>query len=239
MDAARSPNAVTLTLCGQSVSLLPQRAAYWHDQETLLVADLHLGKVETFAAHGIPLPEMMGRQLATLGNVISDVRPRRVVVLGDLLHAPAGLTEPMLETVREWRESQPCTFAVVPGNHDRHLEKVCRWWNMVELPPRHDEGPFTLVHEPRRILGRMTFAGHVHPVVRMRGSADSLRLWCFVLDLDPQGGLCTLPACCDFTSGGTVDMASPRRQVFAIAQGHVISVSRSGLSKRVTADPSF
>lgn len=216
----------TLTLASQQFTLLPQRAAFWHERETLLLADLHLGKVETFAAHGVPLPDVMTKQLESLDALVAAVHPHRVLILGDLLHAPAGLTEPMLETVRMWRERHACEFAVVPGNHDRHLDKVGRWWNMRVLPPRHDEGPFTFTHEPAPTAGRITFAGHVHPVVKLRTSADTLKLWCFVLDsTDATTGVCTLPAFCDFTSGGTIDHRVPGRRVWAIAEDSIIEVS--------------
>ncbi len=218
---------VTLAIASEHVTLLPQRAAYWHERETLLLTDLHLGKVETFAAYGVPLPDVMTRQLAALQALLNVFRPRRVLILGDLLHAPAGLTETMLEQVRAWREGSGCEFSVVPGNHDRHLEKVGRWWNMRVLPERHDEGPFTFLHEPTHVAGRFVFAGHVHPVVKLRTSVDTLKLWCFVVD-SPDGalnsGVCTLPAFCDFTSGGTVDVRVAGRQVWAIAEGEVLPI---------------
>jgi hypothetical protein len=228
----------TLTISSQHVTLLPQRAAYWHERGTLLLADLHLGKVETFAAHGVPLPDVMTRQLAMLSDAIEATAPTRVLVLGDLLHAPAGLTEPMLEAVHVWREQHDCEFAVVPGNHDRHLEKVARWWGMRELPARHDEGPFTFMHEPAPAAGRFVFAGHVHPVVKLRSRSDTLKLWCFVLDTsDFATGVCTLPAFCDFTSGGTVDIRQRHRHVYAIAEECVITITPPAPATPATPRP--
>ncbi len=228
--ACGGTNGVLLALAGQHVTLLPHRAAFWHEQATLLVADLHLGKVEAYASLGLPLPDMMRAQLRALDAVIAATSPTRVLILGDLLHAPAGLTEPMLETVRVWRESHTCEFAVIPGNHDRHLDKVAQWWGMRALPERHDEGPFTFIHEPAPIAGRFVFAGHVHPVVKLRSSADTLKLWCFVIDASggpsahAKSGVCTLPAFCDFTSGGVVDQRIGARRIYAIADGRVVEV---------------
>lgn len=235
------PAPCTVTLAGDDFTLLPQRAAFWHARSTLLLADLHLGKVETFAAHGIPLPDVMTRQLAAFTALIAATKPQRVLILGDLLHAPAGLTEPMLEAVRAWREQHTCEFAVIPGNHDRHLEKVARWWTMRVLQPRHDEGPFTFIHEPTHIPGRTVFAGHVHPVVKLRSSSDALKLWCFVIDdHDATSATITLPAFCDFTSGGTVDHRAPRRRIFAIAENTIVPLkplqsSSSTLPKHMPA----
>ena len=36
---------------------LPERAAFWRDASTLLVADCHFGKTASFRRHGLPVPE--------------------------------------------------------------------------------------------------------------------------------------------------------------------------------------
>ncbi len=210
-----------ITVAGQQIALLPQRAAYWQDEGTLLISDLHLGKVETFASFGVPLPDVMNHQLATLSAVINATACRRVLILGDLLHAPAGLTTPMIDTVREWRMGHTCDFAVVPGNHDRYLDKVADWWDMRVLGSVHREGPFAFTHEPRTVTAAFTWAGHIHPVYRIRSASDALKLWCFVID--ETRGMAILPAFCDFTSGGRFERHATTR-VFAIAQNQVLEV---------------
>ncbi len=47
---------VGLTLAGEQVYLLSERALYWPGTSTLVVADLHWGKASTFRAAGIPVP---------------------------------------------------------------------------------------------------------------------------------------------------------------------------------------
>lgn len=210
--------------------MLPQRAAWWHEGEqggdvaqggTLLISDLHLGKVETFASLGVPLPAVMHKQLAQLSKLIEKTRCRRVMILGDLLHAPAGLTQLMLDEVRTWREQHACEFAIVPGNHDRKIDKVADWWNMRLLGELHHEGPFAFTHEPRAIAGKFTWAGHIHPVVKLRTASDALKLWCYVIDHERQ--FAVLPAFCDFTSGGRFERGAATK-VYAIAEGCVLEV---------------
>ena len=41
---------------GHGLQLLPQRALWDPQQRLLLLADLHLGKAESFQASGVPLP---------------------------------------------------------------------------------------------------------------------------------------------------------------------------------------
>jgi metallophosphoesterase superfamily enzyme len=37
--------------------LLPQKAIYWKEQKTILVSDLHIGKISHFRKAGIPVPQ--------------------------------------------------------------------------------------------------------------------------------------------------------------------------------------
>ena len=51
-----SEGAVAFPWGSERLWLLPERAVWLPQARTLLLADLHLGKAETFQAHGIPLP---------------------------------------------------------------------------------------------------------------------------------------------------------------------------------------
>ena len=52
-----SPRAAGLpvTLAGEAVVLLPQRAIAWPSAQTLIIADPHWGKAAAFRAHGLPV----------------------------------------------------------------------------------------------------------------------------------------------------------------------------------------
>ena len=49
-----------ISLAGEAVRLLPERAIYWERERALVVADLHWGKAATFRAAGVPLPPGTG-----------------------------------------------------------------------------------------------------------------------------------------------------------------------------------
>ncbi|MEX2016843.1 MAG: hypothetical protein WD873_09365, partial [Candidatus Hydrogenedentales bacterium] len=86
-------NAQTLHLFGQTLDLLPQRAAYWREANTLLVADAHLGKAAAFRARGIALPPgTMAHTLRRLTDALLQTNAARLIVLRDWLHARAGVT---------------------------------------------------------------------------------------------------------------------------------------------------
>ncbi|MEN0020254.1 MAG: metallophosphatase, partial [Planctomycetota bacterium] len=145
-------------------------------------------------------------------------------VLGDLLHAPVGTTSSLLEAVAEWRAGFPAQIDVVPGNHDRGLHRAAARWDMDVLPATVTLGALTLTHDPdphQRASGPEGWvAGHLHPVVRLSGGGDALKLPCFWFT---RSGL-VLPAFSAFTGGGPIYPDRTDR-VFAIADDAVIDLS--------------
>lgn len=213
---------VVIAVAGQSVRLEPARVAYWEDARSVIVADLHLGKCEALGAMGVPMPAgMLEKQLATLGAVITGSKAARVIVVGDLLHAPAGLTEKMIECVGTWRDSVDAEIVVVPGNHDRKLEDVAARWRMTVTGPRWEEGPFAFEHVPPAgsNAGKFLWCGHLHPAVYLRAGGDSLKLACF--HVGPSRAV--LPAFSTFTAGGQLPLRAGDRR-FAVAEGEVVEV---------------
>lgn len=140
-------------------------------------------------------------------------------MLGDLLHAPAGLIPSMIDAVGTWRRSRALELVVVPGNHDRKLEELAGPWALTIAPETLSEGPFDFVHEPQTRRGRYTLSGHLHPVIRLRRAGDSLRLPCF--HIGKSVGV--LPAFSRFTGGSPVEVTDGDR-VFAVAEGRVVEV---------------
>ena len=53
---AMLPGSVSVEFGGEALLLLPDRAVYWASRKTLIVADVHLGKGNTFRKAGLPVP---------------------------------------------------------------------------------------------------------------------------------------------------------------------------------------
>mgnify|MGYP003342002372 CR=1 FL=1 len=86
---------------GHSLLLLAGKAIWEPQRRILLVADLHLGKAETFQSHGIALPsDGDAATLNALLELASHWRPQQVVVLGDLIHSRLGLTAELRAKLR-------------------------------------------------------------------------------------------------------------------------------------------
>jgi DNA ligase-associated metallophosphoesterase len=208
---------------GESLTLLPERALTWPARRTVAVADLHVGKDTAFRAAGVAIPPgSLDDDLARLGRIIDAELPDRLLVLGDLTHSRSGLSERVVERIAEWRRAHPVTIVVVRGNHDRHLDRPPAAWNMELIEGPLDEGPFAFRHHPASGGERFVWAGHVHPVVRLRSAVETIRLPCFHL----SAAVGVLPAFSAFTGGGVIDPAVGDR-IFPVVDGRrVLELSR-------------
>jgi DNA ligase-associated metallophosphoesterase len=225
---------------GEVLQLISGRAAYWPSRSTLLVADLHLGKAESMQVHGVGVPAGAGDEsLARLSGLIATTGASRVIVLGDLLHAPEGLTEGLIARVAAWRSGISATLCLVPGNHDRKVHRAIVPWGLTMLPERHTEGGLTLTHEPptgeadahgsqdrhdrhdRPDTQLAYVAGHVHPALGLRGAQGGRKVPCFVL----SQRVLILPAFSRFTGGVPVRLDATERahaRFFAVTDEGVI-----------------
>lgn len=224
-DLASDTAAPTLTgallwsLAGETVWLLPECALWWPAGSTLFVADLHLGKAATFRARGLPVPSGTTQDnLVRLGQLLQRHGAKRLVLLGDFLHAAEAQSEALQAALAPWRAAHPeLELVLVRGNHDHHAGDppavLCA--RVVNEP--FLLGPFAACHHPQRHATHSVLAGHVHPAVRLRGlGRDALRLPCFCI----EDGLALLPAFGAFTGSHTLG-AAPGRQRLAVGAGQV------------------
>lgn len=189
------------------------------------MSDLHLGKSQALGVRGIPIPAGdVAEQLSRLSAAIESTRAEHLLILGDLLHAPAGLIPELVDSVAAWRTASPIPITVVPGNHDRNLTTLAEPWRLTISGERHADGPFSFIHDPFHPTppGGFTWHGHIHPVVRMRYAGDALRLPAFIIG--PRRAL--LPAFSRFTGGAAIDLATDDR-AFVVAEDSVIEVPHS------------
>ncbi|MBO6575094.1 MAG: ligase-associated DNA damage response endonuclease PdeM [Rhodothermales bacterium] len=213
-------NAAVIEFGGARLALLPERAVVNLDSGELYLADLHVGKSATFRANAIPIPEGDTRaDLDRLHRAIQRTGVRRVVILGDFLHAPASHLD---EVWPAWRQAHTeLEVVVVRGNHDAWAGDPRPEWQVELVDAPLVRGELALRHEPIVDPARFVLAGHVHPAIRLRGSGrDRLSLPCFHV----ANRLLTLPAFTRF-SGGYGVRARAGDRVFAIAEEAVMDVT--------------
>lgn len=216
------------TLAGERVRLHPHAAMYWERADTLIVADLHLGKATHFRRHGMAVPQyVQDETFEKLSGLLLDFAPRRLLMLGDLFHSDYNA---------EWEEFgdlvmafEHVEFALVPGNHDRLTHRQFEKYGIAVHPEPYVEGPFAFSHHPhslKQLVGALgesgaqglyNLAGHVHPAARLRGRGEAMKLPCFYFAT--EAGL--LPAFGAFTGTYTVQ---PRRgdRVYVLAGSKVV-----------------
>lgn len=223
--------SIEIEVAGQTVELLPERAAHLASSGTLLVADLHLGRQHAWQAEGRPIGDAaaaasLDEPLERLARTARATGAKRILVLGDLLHAPAGLTTEMIERVARWRVEVQIPIELVPGNHDRRLHLVVKEWNLRVHETVVVEPPFAFTHEPASAPGAdraiVVWCGHIHPLVNLRTRGDSLRLPCFCFGQTTA----LLPAFSGMSAGATI-RPEPGDRVYAIADDAVVNVTES------------
>lgn len=214
------PSDVTVRIASEDFVLMAERTTLWRDRRTLLVADLHLGKAETFQSRGLPLPgaAVLREQLARLHRAVRRSEATRVLILGDLMHAPAGLTDLLVDEVGHALAALDADVLLVSGNHDRRLGQVADRWPINLCGEELREGPFCFVHDPTPRRGVHTWGGHVHPAVAFGGRADRVKLPCFVVGQERS----ILPAFSRFAAGGVIEF-HPADVAYAIGETSVFT----------------
>ncbi len=207
----------------QRICMLPERVLYLPKDQTILVADLHFGKVNHFRKSGIAVPVSANeKNAALLIDVIQKTKPKRVIFLGDLFHSHYNQEwETVGQIVQHFVE---VSFELVIGNHDilskqqyvRHTIKVHE--GSLTL------GQWLLTHEPMTFEkipeGFYNLAGHIHPGVRLQGAAkQALLLPCFYFG--KKQGL--LPAFGSFTGLARI-YPKVYERIFVLADGKVMGV---------------
>lgn len=163
--------------------LHPWRALFWEKEQTLIVADLHLGKATHFRRAGIAVPpDVSNLNWDKLIGLLLHFQPQRLLFLGDLFHSDYN---------REWeelaaliRQFNTVRFELIPGNHDVLRPERYSDAGLLVHPEELKMGPFLLAHHPPEAPPPASkpylLAGHIHPSVSLRGPGrQHLRLPCF------------------------------------------------------------
>jgi len=176
--------AAVVTLAGETIELLAERALFWPRVRTLFIADVHLGKAATLRAGGVAIPRgATANDLARLDALIERTSASRLTVLGDFLHGAAGRVPALHAAFTRWRAAHAAlSITLVRGNHDERAGDPPRSWNIDVVSGPRPLAPFVLCHEPATPRTGHALCGHVHPGARIAGGArETVRLPCFVL----------------------------------------------------------
>ena len=215
-------NQIELRLGNLPVVLLAQRALYLPTVQTLIIADLHFGKVNHFRRAGLPVPPKANdRNAERLIDLLSVVKPVRAIFLGDLFHSVYNDDwEVVGQIVRHF---PACSFDLIRGNHDILSDRQYSRQG-IRLFQQENVDDLLLTHEPLSRVsvphGQVNVAGHIHPAARLVGKGrQSLRLPCFWL----SGHALILPAFGSFTGLATIG-PDEKDSVFVIVEDRIMEL---------------
>lgn len=195
-------NAASVPFAFHGATLLADAsgALVWPEQETLVVADLHLEKGSAFAVNGTPLPPYDSREtLRRLALALRRHKPRRVICLGDSFHdtdAARRLADNDAETLRGLTARHEWIW--ITGNHDPAPPAglggiAAAEYRSANLTFRHEAA--------RRAEGEVS--GHYHPKASVPVRNRRVGGRCFVTD----GRRLILPAFGAYAGG--LDVGNP------------------------------
>ncbi|MCU0636935.1 MAG: ligase-associated DNA damage response endonuclease PdeM [Gemmatimonadaceae bacterium] len=215
-------NGMDVTIGITPAVLLADRALWLPTHGALVVADVHLGKSATFRAHHIPVPGgTTASDLARLDALLAHTGATSLVVLGDLLHARAGVNAALVAQLEAWRATHAALeIVLVRGNHDAHAGDPPASLRIACVDAPAPLGEFRLHHHPCTDDEGIVLAGHLHPAVALRGRGrQKVTLPCFAV----REGLVLLPAFGGFTGAAVLD-AAEWSAFYAIAEGEVVAI---------------
>ncbi|MGA8854736.1 MAG: ligase-associated DNA damage response endonuclease PdeM [Christiangramia sp.] len=202
----------------QDFVLHPFGAAYWPEQEVLLVADVHLGKVSHFRKHGSAVPlKATSQNFIKLDQLRKEFDPEHIVFLGDLFHSSMNMEWNMFE---EWIGSIDNRVHLIAGNHDiisplKYQELGIKIYSDVKVAGFH------LSHHPEELNNHFNICGHVHPGFKMKGDGKQLiKLSCFFKSQNQM----ILPAFGEFTGNYFMEPEEGDR-IFAITGKEVFPIN--------------
>jgi DNA ligase-associated metallophosphoesterase len=222
-----------IEISGERAKLLWQKAIWLPHYKTLLVADLHIGKINHFRKAGIPVPPKANdRNTETLIDLLNETKADRVIFLGDLFHSYYNEEWAVLGQVL--RHFSTCSFELVRGNHDIMSQLQYQRHRIVVHEDRLQLGGLHLTHQPilgqgeesnrKTVPGGLTgynLAGHIHPGVRLTGRGrQAMTLPCFYFGKD--AGI--LPAFGSFT-GLAILKPKIADRIFVIADNKIQQVN--------------
>ena len=164
---------------GQQFIFDYRKAIYWEDTSSLILSDVHVGKLNHFQKNGIAIPSDGSRNnLINIKSLVNEYDPNQVYILGDLFHSSYN---------QEWDDwlvyfsKSNIKFALILGNHDQNDSKKL-WNSNITVVDQLTKGPFLFTHYPEQEIDQFNICGHVHPAVKLRGlGRQYMKLNCFYI----------------------------------------------------------
>lgn len=210
-----------LRIKNKTIYLLAEKCIFFPENQTLVIADIHLGKAAHFRKAGIIIPQQAGtdRDYKLLQDVLKKYETKRIIFLGDLFHSSENAA--WLHFV-DFSSQYPHTeLILIKGNHDILPLAYYQQSNLKVHLETLQEDFILYSHAPLPEVpaGILNIAGHVHPAANLKARGkQTLRLPCFHL----EQSLLLLPAFGSLT--GTFALPKGNAQQFVTTGRTVLAI---------------
>jgi uncharacterized protein len=211
---------VKINIGDQTCHLLPEKGLFFPRTQTLVFADIHIGKSRVCREQGIAIPQTVCEEDLSRILLLSQYwKASRIIILGDLFH-DAPTTE--LQLIKEWRyRLSSCQVVLIRGNHDRIKEQELEEIGINVLEELCEEEIRYIHSDDKALPDFINLCGHIHPGIVLGEKREKrLRLPCFARDE------CRfiLPAFGTLTGLFMVETAS-YSDIFPVAEGKIWHIS--------------
>ena len=206
---------ITKKINGQTFIFDFRKLVYWKEKSSLILSDVHIGKITHFRKNGISLPSFPAlNNLNTLKSAIQDYNPKEVIFLGDLFHS---------EYNSEWEEwltffkSLKLSFTLVIGNHDSIKFKL-KGLKIFKYMLREN---LYFSHYPIDNLENFNFCGHIHPSFIVKGiGKQKIKLPCFYLSKTHL----IFPSFGEFTGTHNMKLQNIEDEIFLLSKERIFKL---------------
>ncbi|MFQ5907376.1 MAG: metallophosphoesterase [Thermoplasmata archaeon] len=141
--------------------------------DDLVVADLHIGKEEELRREGFTLPSQTKKMAEEIASIMRELRPKRLVILGDLKHEIprfTGLERRDVPRFFDLLEGVAPEVHLVQGNHDGNIAYLLPRWVTLHGPEGYRRDDIAYIHghawpSPEIMEARTLLMGHNHPTL--------------------------------------------------------------------------
>jgi DNA ligase-associated metallophosphoesterase len=159
-----------------------RKAVFWKEEEAIIIADLHIGKIMHFRKNGSAIPNFASSSnLSIIKELVQLYQPKKIIFLGDLFHS--SYNSEWEDWIRFFKIIN-LQLILISGNHD-HDNSAISSINKLKVFDQLICGPFSLTHYPSNNNRNINLCGHIHPSFYLNlPSKKKVKVPCFVIKED-------------------------------------------------------
>lgn len=206
---------------GEEIALLNEKALFLPKLDSLIIADVHLGKSQHFRKSGIPVPSQIGiADLDSISQLIETYAPSQLIFAGDFFHSSENQE---LSLIEKWKNYHSTDIVLVVGNHDVYAQQKLSEIGFLTYES-YPLGNVLICHDVVDFMSdknSIVIGGHLHPAVRLLGMGkQNVKLPCFYI----EENRIILPSFGTFTGSHLVEINSTS-SLFAVTKTDIFTVS--------------